>query len=96
MWGYFGIGFIDFLSPAKKLTDYTKLFCRHDFKKNVNIILSLFTSKRNKSNSIKYNLLERIDKTVLCEQRKFRLRKIIGIENYFYQEINQGKSCNTN
>ena len=42
----------------------------------------------NKSNS-----LETMDKTVLSEQKKFRLSEIIGIENYFYQEINQRKSC---
>ena len=52
----------------------------------------------NENNSIEYdsiknNLLETIDKTVLSEQTKFRLSKIIGIENYFYQEINQRKSC---
>ena len=41
----------------------------------------------NESNSIKT-----IDKTILCEQTKFCLSEIIGIENYFYQEINQGKS----
>ena len=44
-------------------------------------------------NSIKNNSLETIDKTVLSEQAKFRLSEIIGIENYFYQEINQRKSC---
>ena len=44
-------------------------------------------------NSIKNNSLETIDKTVLSEQTKFRLSEIIGIENYFYQEINQRKSC---
>ena len=38
----------------------------------------------NKSNSIKA-----IDKIILSEQIKFRLSEIIGIENYFYQEINQ-------
>ena len=42
-------------------------------------------------NSIKNNSLETIDKTVLSEQTKFRLSEIIGIENYFYQEINQRK-----
>ena len=42
----------------------------------------------NESNSI-----EAIDKTNLSEQAKFRLSEIIGIENYFYQEINQRKSC---
>ena len=42
----------------------------------------------NESNSI-----ESIDKTNLSEQTKFRLSEIIGIENYFYQEINQRKSC---
>ena len=41
----------------------------------------------NESNSIKV-----IDKTNLTEKTKFRLSEIIGIENYFYQEINQQKS----
>ena len=45
------------------------------------------------NNSMKNNSLERIDKTVLFEQTKFRLSEIIGFENYFYQEINQRKSC---
>ena len=42
----------------------------------------------NESNSI-----EAIDKTNLSEQTKFRLSEIIGTENYFFQEINQRKSC---
>ena len=42
----------------------------------------------NKSNSI-----EDIDGTDLSEQTKFRLDEISKIENYFYQEINQRKSC---
>ena len=42
----------------------------------------------NKSSSIKA-----IDKTILSEQTKLRLSEIIGIENYFYQEIDQRKSC---
>ena len=29
----------------------------------------------------------------LSKQTKFRLSKIIGIEDYFHQEINQRKSC---
>ena len=47
----------------------------------------------NESNSIKNNSLETIDKTVLFEETKFRQSEIIGIENYFYQEINQTKPC---
>ena len=46
-----------------------------------------------KNNSIKNNSLETIYKTVLSEQTKFGLSEIIGIENYFYQEISQRKSC---
>ena len=42
----------------------------------------------NKSSSIKA-----IDKTILSEQIKLRLSEIIGIENHFYQEIDQRKSC---
>ena len=39
------------------------------------------------------NSIKAIDKTNLSEQTKFRLSEIIGIENYFHQEINQRKSC---
>ena len=45
------------------------------------------------SNFIKNNSLETIDKAVLSEQTKLQLSEIIGIENYFYQEISQRKSC---
>ena len=31
--------------------------------------------------------------TNLTNETKFRLREIIGIEDYFYQEINQRRSC---
>ena len=44
----------------------------------------------NESNSLECNSLEAIDKTILSEQTKFQLS---GIKNYFYQEINQRKSC---
>ena len=37
--------------------------------------------------------IEAIHKTILSEQAKFRLSEIIGIENHFYQEISQRKSC---
>ena len=52
------------------------------------IIQFCLISKMNESNSI-----EAIDKTILSEQTKFRLSEIIGIEDYFYEEINQRKSC---
>ena len=35
--------------------------------------------------------MDEIDKINLTNQTKFRLSEIIGIENYFYQEINQQK-----
>ena len=38
------------------------------------------------------NSTEAIDKTILSKKTKFRLSETIGIENYFYQEINQRKS----
>ena len=37
--------------------------------------------------------MDEINKTNLSKQTKFRLSQIIGFENYFHQEINQGKSC---
>ena len=36
--------------------------------------------------------MNEISKISLLEQTKFRLSEIIGIENYFHQEINQRKS----
>ena len=47
----------------------------------------------NESNFIECNSIKAIGKTILSEQTKFRLSEIIGIEYYFYQEINQRKSC---
>ena len=41
----------------------------------------------NESNSTKA-----VHKTILSEQRKFRLSEMIEIVNYFYQEINKRKS----
>ena len=41
MYGYFYIGFIDFMLAGKKLTDYTNLFSPHDLKKKY-IILNYF------------------------------------------------------
>ena len=37
--------------------------------------------------------MNEINKINLSEQTKFRLSEIIGIEDYFHQEINQRKSC---
>ena len=45
----------------------------------------------NECNSFENNSINAIDKTILTEQTKFRLSEIIGIENYFHQEINQRK-----
>ena len=37
--------------------------------------------------------MHEINKIKLSDQTKFWLSEIMGIENYFYQEINQQKSC---
>ena len=47
---------------------------------------SLFSPHDFKKNGV-------FDKRIFSEQTKFRLSEIIGIENYFYQEINQRKSA---
>ena len=38
--------------------------------------------------------MDEINKSGLSEQTKFRLNEIKEIENYFYQEPNQQKTCN--
>ena len=42
MGGYFCIGFTDFILKGKRLTDFTNLFSRNNFKKNDDIILNYF------------------------------------------------------
>ena len=42
MWGYFCIGFIDFMLAGKTLTEFTNLFSPNNFKKNDDIILNYF------------------------------------------------------
>ena len=42
MFGYFCIGFIEFMLAGQKLTDFTDLLSPHDFDKNDNTILSYF------------------------------------------------------
>ena len=43
MWGYFCIGFIDFMLLGKTLTELTNLFSPNNFKKN-DIVLKYFMS----------------------------------------------------
>ena len=47
VWGYFCIGFIDFLLAGKKLNDFTTLFFPYDFDKNDKIILGYFKDRWN-------------------------------------------------
>ena len=42
MWGYFCIGFIDFIVKSKSLTYFTNPFLQNNFKKNDDIILDYF------------------------------------------------------
>ena len=44
MWGYFCMGFIDFLLAGKTLTEFTNIFSPNNFKKNYGIILNYFIS----------------------------------------------------
>ena len=45
MYGYFCIGFIDYMFMGKSLTDYTNLFSPYNFKRNDDIILTYFLNK---------------------------------------------------
>ena len=45
MYGYFCIGFIDYMFMGKSLTDYTNLFSPNNFKKNDDITLNYFLNK---------------------------------------------------
>ena len=47
----------------------------------------------NNNNSELFQRWMKLTKKKLSEQTKFWLSEIIGIENYFHQEINQRKSC---
>ena len=80
MCGYFCIVFINFIFKGKTLTEFTNLFSPYDFKKNICLFLKM------------NNSIEAFGKINITEQTKFRLSEMIGVENYFYQEINERKS----
>ena len=42
MYGYFCIGFIDFILKSKRLIEYTNLFSTNDYENNDKIILKYF------------------------------------------------------
>ena len=42
------------------------------------------------------NSIEKIDRTNLTDQTKFRLSEISKIQNYFNLEINQREPCSVN
>ena len=42
MYGYFFIGFIDFVLAGETLTEFTKLFSQNNFKRNDDIMLKYF------------------------------------------------------
>ena len=44
MYGYFCIGFINFMFKGKSLTDYANIFSPNNFEKNGDIILNYFMS----------------------------------------------------
>ena len=46
IYGYFCIGFINFMLKCKSLTGFTDLFSTNDFKKNNDIILNYFKNGR--------------------------------------------------
>ena len=47
MYGYFCVGFIDFMLADKKLIDFTSMFSPYDFEKNHSIIFSYFKDELN-------------------------------------------------
>ena len=46
MYGYFCIGFINFMFKGKALTEYTNLFSLNDFKRNDDTILNYFRNNK--------------------------------------------------
>ena len=42
MFGYFCVGFINFMFNGNSLTDFTNIFSSNDLKKNDDIILTIF------------------------------------------------------
>ena len=69
MWGYFCIGFIDFMLQDKRLLEYANLFSRDDYEKN-----------DEKNNSKISSITEKIKKlccVIYSEYRKFEKPKLL-------------------
>ena len=84
MYGYFCIGFINFMFNGNSLTDYTSIFSPNDFKiGNSNLALNDLTAEPTAEPSS----LERSAKYVT----KFRLDEINKIKDYLNSEIKERK-----
>ena len=55
MYGYFCIGFIDFMLSGKELTDFTDLIFPYDFEKNDDVVLSYFIDEWNWENKLDWS-----------------------------------------
>ena len=87
MWGYFCIGFIDFLFAGKTLTDFTNIFLSNYIKKwwyNSKIFYNKCL-KMTECNSYETHKIY----PNLHDQQQFRLNKINEIKDYFVAEIKE-------
>ena len=97
MWGYFCIGFIDFLFAGKTLTDFTNIFLSNYIKKwwyNSKIFYNKCL-KMTECNSIErnsyqtHNIYPNFNAVPLSDQQQSILNKINEIKDYFIAEIKE-------
>ena len=91
MYGYFSIGFINFMFNDKSLTDYTNLFSPNDFKKNDDIILKYFGLQDVKMSISNLEVCKANEMSELKDLTKYRLDEINRIKEYFNAEIKERK-----
>ena len=103
MWGYFCVGFIDFMFTGKTLTDFPNIFSPNNFNKNDDIVLKYFLT--NVSNITEcnshgthkiYPYLNSFSLNVvqLNDQQHFRLNNISEFKDYLFAEIKERELMN--
>ena len=89
MYGYFCIGFINFMLVGKILTDFTNLFAPNNFKKNYDIILKYFMTNILKMVELNNSHETHNKYPNLNNQQQSRLNKINEIKDDFVTDIKE-------
>ena len=77
MWGYFCVGFIDFMLKGKSLLEYTNLFSANNYEKNDEYFVNCIKYRKCKKPKISYLLEKALFFLLFAVSVKMKMKKSI-------------------